>query len=608
MKGNRFGRRAALRLVLWLLSMAISMIPETAAARTWRVPQDVGTVAEAVQDSAAYGDTVLVAPGTYSPASGEVFPIAMADGVVLMSQEGPEATTLDAAGTGRVIQGTALDSSTVITGFTITGGVAPSGGGVSLSSSDAVIAGNIVAGNVATGGAGSGGGIFCSGGAPTVADNTVVDNSASNWMGGGIYLHDCTGEVAGNTILRNTAMYGAGIFNHRSSPLITGNHVEGNTALATGGGIDCYQFSSPVIERNVVVGNYAGDNAPAIACCFDSSPTITLNTVVRNIGDYGGGVRTRTNSSAHVSKNAIIDNVDGLYLEQDADALVAHYNSIYFNTYQEGDFEVWNTTPIQLDLTENFWWVTDSASVAGLIHGEALFAPVLTSPSPDAPGEPSAVWSVTVMEDATYSSPLQQALDAGDTLFIELIGADWNDSLVDPAIVILSTAKDPAGIAVALVETGPGGGVYRGTAYIMSTSCDLFNEIAANERDAVVVRANADNAVADTVAVGTGTASDGPPISPAPTDLGLLRTAPNPCRGPLEISYRVPTSCDVVIQVYNCSGRLVRSLSAKAPAAGTYTLGWDGRDSTAEPCPNGVYLLRIRGVGDAVAGHIVMAR
>jgi hypothetical protein len=605
---NRFEGLTALRLVLFLLLLATTVSPEAARARTWRVPQDVGTVKEAVEDSAAYGDTVLVASGTYSPASGEVFPIAMANGVVLVGENGPESTILDAAGTARVIQGTGLDSTTVIVGFTLTGGLAPAGGGLSFVDSDLLIRENVITGNIANGRVGSGGGLSCNGGAPTVADNVVADNIAESWMGGGIYFYECTGEITGNTICGNTAVYGAGIFNDGASPLIAENHVEGNTAVATGGGIDCYRFSSAVIERNVVVGNHAGDNAPGIACCFDSSPIIIQNTVARNIADYGGGVRTRTNSSAHVSKNAIVDNVDGLFLEQDADALVAHDNSIYFNTYQPGDFEVWNTTSIQLDLTGNFWWATDSASVALLIQGDALFAPVLASPSPDAPGEPSAVWSVTVMQDATYASPLEQGLDVGDTLFIELTGADWNDSLVDPAIVILSTAKDPAGIAAALVETGPGSGVYRGTAHITSTSCDLFNEIAADERDAVVVRANMDPAVGDTVAVGTGTASDGPPTSAAPSELGLIRIAPNPCRGPAEIFYEVPAACDVVLQLYNCSGRLVRALSATARAAGTRSVVWDGLDCSAEPCPNGVYLLRMRAVGDVATNHIVMAR
>src|SRR5687768_15616780 len=46
----------------------------------------------------APGDTILVAPGRYDTALGEVFPITVLSGVVLRSATGAEGTIIDAKG------------------------------------------------------------------------------------------------------------------------------------------------------------------------------------------------------------------------------------------------------------------------------------------------------------------------------------------------------------------------------------------------------------------------------------------------------------------------------------------------------------------------------
>ena len=95
MRTNRFrnllkGRRRSLVhptspfVVLTLLLAPLGSVD----GRTWHVPGDVPTLTEALGDSAEYGDTVLVAPGTYSPATGETFPLDMVNGVALIGEAG----------------------------------------------------------------------------------------------------------------------------------------------------------------------------------------------------------------------------------------------------------------------------------------------------------------------------------------------------------------------------------------------------------------------------------------------------------------------------------------------------------------------------------------
>jgi hypothetical protein len=102
------------------------------------VPSEYTTINQAL-DASAFGDTVLVAAGTYSvPETRDVgygVPITslmfLRDGVVVLSEEGPEATILDLAGQGTGRGWVALadelpSEQTKVKGFTLTG--APLGG------------------------------------------------------------------------------------------------------------------------------------------------------------------------------------------------------------------------------------------------------------------------------------------------------------------------------------------------------------------------------------------------------------------------------------------------------------------------------------------------
>jgi hypothetical protein len=103
-----------------------------AAAATLRVPSGYPTIQAAV-DSASAGDTVLVAPGTYTDWETRIvsgFPRAacvyLKDAVVLLSEQGPEVTTIDmqqaAVFQANVILGVGLFSGqTLVEGFTVTG-------------------------------------------------------------------------------------------------------------------------------------------------------------------------------------------------------------------------------------------------------------------------------------------------------------------------------------------------------------------------------------------------------------------------------------------------------------------------------------------------------
>jgi len=302
-----------------LALIVLLFVPQPSRAVTWLVSTECPTIQAGI-DSAGYGDTVLVEPGTYYEHD-----IIMKNGVTLLGQMGPEATVIDAQQLGRVIYCEDVDSTTTIEGLTITGGNAPNspwGGGICCKHASPRILGNDISENSAGAGggivcldysspriegntithnlAGMAGGIGCEYSAPVIVSNVIAHNTA-NWDGGGIAFDEAT-IVSDNIITHNTADmpdgYGGGIFCMGAGSLVTGNSITFNSAgygggihtewngtftgntishnyAMWGGGVFIYYTSSPVLEGNIISFNglnglacYPGSPASVTCCNF----------------------------------------------------------------------------------------------------------------------------------------------------------------------------------------------------------------------------------------------------------------------------------------------------------------------------------------------------
>ena len=86
---------------------------------------------------------------------------------------------------------------------------------------------------------------------------------------------------------------------------------------------------------------------------------------------------------------------------------------------------------------------------------------------------------------------------------------------------------------------------------------------------------------------------------PIPLENRLEQNFPNPFNPETWIPYQLAQDADVVIELYDVSGRLVRTLSLGRKEAGMYltkdaAAHWDGRNSAGEKASSGIFFYRIK--------------
>ena len=78
-----------------------------------------------------------------------------------------------------------------------------------------------------------------------------------------------------------------------------------------------------------------------------------------------------------------------------------------------------------------------------------------------------------------------------------------------------------------------------------------------------------------------------------PRAYALSQNYPNPFNPSTTIAYQLPEAGQVSLQVYDLTGKLVRTLVNEVRSAGYYQVVWNGRDSQSTPVGTGVYFYRI---------------
>ncbi|UCG42819.1 MAG: T9SS type A sorting domain-containing protein, partial [candidate division WOR-3 bacterium] len=96
------------------------------------------------------------------------------------------------------------------------------------------------------------------------------------------------------------------------------------------------------------------------------------------------------------------------------------------------------------------------------------------------------------------------------------------------------------------------------------------------------------------------------------TPVGLLLArrglvvAPNPVSRAALVYWQVERDAEVSLQVFDPSGRVVRTLEHGRHAAGTYTTKWNGRDDAGRELARGIYFVRLEAGGVRLVSKTVL--
>jgi hypothetical protein len=83
------------------------------------------------------------------------------------------------------------------------------------------------------------------------------------------------------------------------------------------------------------------------------------------------------------------------------------------------------------------------------------------------------------------------------------------------------------------------------------------------------------------------------PYTDVPEAFVLSQNFPNPFNPETKISYAIPVTEHVTLNIYNANGQMIRTLVDEKQVANYYTATWDGRDDTGKEVPGGVYFYTI---------------
>jgi len=340
------------------------------------------TIGYALANRVAAGGTVSVAAGTYHER------ITLRAGIKVQGA-GAETTIIDGGGSGPVVtaDGAAIGDTVVLSGFTVTGGQATQGAGITIRDRAApLIEHNVLQGNTAD----FGGAMHIDVSSPTVRDNTIRDNSATS-NAGGIYVWQGAPLISGNTIQNNSSAWGGGMFVNHSAAVVSGNIIKDNTANLGGGGIYVYGYSTCTISGNTIKGNKALEadggwwsGGGGLGIGVDCSPTLSANIIRNNSAIHGGGIKINIDDN----------NPPGV--------LTSHGNIICNNT----GYQFYNETTHVVGLTGN-WWGTNTPG-ASQVYGPATYSPAIAmsvSASPATVVVPGASTVQATLQGGGYRVP-----------------------------------------------------------------------------------------------------------------------------------------------------------------------------------------------------------
>ncbi|MCP4580140.1 MAG: T9SS type A sorting domain-containing protein [candidate division Zixibacteria bacterium] len=368
-----------------------------------------------------------------------------------------------------------------------------------------------------------------------------------NINGGGIFCDFSNPLISNNRVIanhfdaRDQEGRGAGIYCYWSNPKIMNNEIRENTNLGFthnyAGGIYC-ENSNPLIKNNKILDN-SSQNVGGGICLISSNAIISGNMISGNFSRYGGGISCGTYSNPIISFNVISDNNAG----GTGDGLDIWYYSSPV---------IINNTIINNDQLGIFWSESNPLIMNSIIWDNLVF------------GSGSPIFAYCDIqggyegEGNIESEPLMRDPENGDFHLMSQYCGDTYDS---PCI----DAGHPDSLDI-LVDCLWGQGTNRADMGAYGGGAVLPLDITRQESD-------------------------------IPANFTLFPNYPNPFNASTTISYSLPSSSEVTLDIYDILGRKVQAFDKGIQLAGSHLLIWN-----AEGFSSGTYLYKI------TAGEIEQSR
>lgn len=432
---------------------------------------------------------------------------------------------------------------------------------------------------------GCGGAIFIRDFNKIIITNTTIQNCYSQWRGGGIYIHSSDVLINKSTILDNFAGndslgHGGGIFSELSSPIISESFIIGNFAIRAGGGMAFYQ-SDPTIKENVISENTTIEYSGGGILIWESDARIENNTIIGNYGSNGGGISLfESVVIGGVVNNLIVENSSEFFgggvFCKGATGFIANNTIVDNQTIYGGGVFIYESYP---NIINNIIW------------GNTCTAP---------PGHQVYIWDV-YSESIFMYCDIQGGLDAfGGTGSGENFNGTYEYNIdLDPMFV--ATGEAP----FTLQDSSPC--INAGTPDTSGLNLPEY-DLVGNPRivDNIVDMGAYENQASSMVA--------GENRRSSPERLRLHPNYPNPFNPTTTISFEIPQtskiseSFEVYLQIYDITGKLVKTLIHGKMLPGYHSVMWNGKDDAGEDVGSGIYFYRLRSQRTAVVRKMVLVR
>jgi hypothetical protein len=93
-----------------------------------------------------------------------------------------------------------------------------------------------------------------------------------------------------------------------------------------------------------------------------------------------------------------------------------------------------------------------------------------------------------------------------------------------------------------------------------------------------------------------------------PGEINLAQNYPNPFNAETRISFDLPNSSDISLDVYDVLGRRIRTLTSGKREAGHYSITWNGKDDSGNNVTSGMYFYRLRTAESDLTGKMVLLK